>query len=153
MPSPRIGDLAPDGTLVGPDGKAVALSSFRGRRLAIFFYPGDFTPGCAIQLRGVSADKDLFAAAGITAVGANPGSPERHAAFGAALGLCVPLYADPDAALAKALGATRTLLGKALVRRTVVGIDADGRIAFLKTGFPKTADIVKALGGKPKTRH
>lgn len=153
MSLPRIGDKAPDGPLVGPDGNVVPLSSFRGRRVAIFFYPGDFTPGCAIQLHGASADKDIFADAGIAVIGVNPGSPERHSAFGAKIGLCFPLYADPDAALAKAFGATRILLGKTLVRRTVAGLDADGRIAFLKTGFPKTADIVKAFGGKPKARH
>jgi peroxiredoxin Q/BCP len=153
MHTPRVGDVAPDGTLVGPDGKAVPLSSFRGTPLAIFFYPGDFTPGCAIQLLGASKDRDAFTAAGIATIGANPGPNERHDAFGTMLGLCFPLYADPNAALAKAFGATRNLLGKTLVRRTVVGLSADGRIAFLKTGFPKTADIVKALGGKPKTRH
>jgi peroxiredoxin Q/BCP len=131
---PDVGDLLPDGALEGPDGAAVSLAEFRGRKLVLYFYPKDDTPGCTTEARDFSALKPRFDAAGVALLGVSRDLPGKHAKFTAKHGLTVPLATDPEeGGLAEALGiwVEKALYGRKYMgmERTTYLVDAEGRIA------------------------
>lgn len=122
-----------------------ALSDHAGTPVVLVFYPGDMTPGCTLQLTGLRDHKAALAQAGATVYGINPASAESHAAFRSRHDLPFPLLVDKGAKVAKAYGAVRRVFGLTLIRRTVIVVGADGRIAFSRHGLPKESDILKAV--------
>ena len=131
---PGVGDPMPDISLVTPDGGSVRPSDFAGRKLVVFFYPKDDTPGCTTQNIDFSALAGEFASAGAALLGVSKDPPAKHQKFIARHGLAVPLASDAESGgLSDALGIWtqkqnygRTYMG--MVRTTyLVGID--GRIA------------------------
>lgn len=131
---PQIGDFLPELPLTTPDGAIVRPGDFRGRKLVLFFYPKDDTPGCTTENLDFSALTADFAAAGTALLGISKDPPVRHAKFIAKHGLSAPLASDAESGgLSDALGIWtekqnygRTYLG--MVRTTLL-IGADGRIA------------------------
>lgn len=130
------GEALPDIALTAPDGSPVRPSDFRGRKLVLFFYPKDDTPGCTTENLDFSALADDFAAAGTALLGISKDSPQRHQKFAAKHGLIAPLASDAETGgLSDALGFWaekknygRTYMG--MVRSTLL-IDAEGRVARL----------------------
>ena len=126
------GDPAPDFTLPDPDGHNVSLSSLRGQRVIVYFYPAAMTPGCtkqACDFRDSNAD---LSAAGFAVLGVSPDSPAKLAKFRDRDALTFPLLSDPDLTALKAYGAygEKMLYGKqsvGVIRSTFV-VDADGKI-------------------------
>lgn len=131
---PAVGDPFPDGVLVTSEGGQVRPSDFAGRKLAIFFYPKDDTPGCTTENKDFSALAEEFARAGVALLGVSKDAPEKHRKFIAKHGLAVPLASDAaDGGLSDRLGIWtekqnygRTYMG--MVRTTFL-IAPDGRIA------------------------
>ncbi|HEY6868360.1 MAG TPA: peroxiredoxin [Novosphingobium sp.] len=131
---PKVGDTLPDITLTTPDGGTVKPSDFAGRKLVLFFYPKDDTPGCTTENLDFSALAADFAAAGTALLGISKDPPARHQKFAAKHGLVAPLATDAETGgLSDALGIWtekvnygRTYLG--MVRTTLL-VGADGRIA------------------------
>jgi thioredoxin-dependent peroxiredoxin len=129
-----IGDALPDIALCTTDGGSVRPSDFLGRKLVLFFYPKDDTPGCTTENRDFSALAAEFAEAGVALLGISKDPPERHAKFIAKHGLTAPLASDAaENGLSDALGIWtekrnygRTYTG--MVRTTLL-VAADGRIA------------------------
>ncbi len=134
MNRPAVGDLLPDIALTAPDGTAVRPADFRGRKLVLFFYPKDDTPGCTTENQDFSALADDFAAAGTALLGISKDPPKRHQKFIAKYALTAPLASDAEAGgLSDALGVwtEKSMYGRSymgMVRSTYL-IDADGRIA------------------------
>ena len=128
-----VGDLIPDTALETPDGGSVRPSDFRGRKLVLFFYPKDDTPGCTVENKDFSALADEFAAAGTALLGISKDPPARHAKFTAKHGLTAPLATDADGGLSDALGVwgQKSLYGRLFMgmHRTTYLVDAEGRIA------------------------
>ncbi|MDP9056735.1 MAG: peroxiredoxin [Pseudomonadota bacterium] len=130
----EIGDLLPDIAMTLADGNAVRPTDFVGRKLVIFFYPKDDTPGCTTESQDFSALAGEFAAAGVAVLGVSKDPPARHQKFIAKYGLTVPLASDaPTGGLSDALGfwAEKLNYGRSymgMVRSTVL-VDADGTIA------------------------
>jgi len=129
-----IGDMVPDIALVGPDGAAVKPSDFRGRKLVLFFYPKDDTPGCTTENKDFSALKAEFDAAGVALLGISKDTPAKHAKFTAKYDLTVPLASDPETdGLADAVGiwVEKSMYGRTYMgmERTTFLVDAEGRIA------------------------
>ncbi len=123
MPRLQPGDPAPDFALPDQHGNTVSLSSLRGRKVLVFFYPKADTSGCTAQacgLRDVAADVGDMAIVGIS-----PDPPRAQARFDAKYGLGFPLLSDPDHAVASAYGAWGE---KSMYGRTYEGII---RSAFL----------------------
>ena len=83
----KIGDSLPDIAMETPDGGTVKPSDFAGRKLVLFFYPKDDTPGCTTENIDFSALADDFAAAGTALLGVSKDSPARHQKFAAKHGL------------------------------------------------------------------
>ncbi|MGH6787081.1 MAG: peroxiredoxin [Novosphingobium sp.] len=129
-----VSDKLPDIALTTPDGGSVRPSDFAGRKLAVFFYPKDDTPGCTTENLDFSALAAEFAKAGTALLGVSKDPPGRHAKFIAKHGLTAPLASDAEAGgLSDAIGIWRekqnygrTYLG--MVRSTYL-VGADGRIA------------------------
>lgn len=142
-----IKDAAPDFSLPDAQGAAHALREALGRPVVLVFYPGDMTPGCTLQLRAFRDEYRAFEEAGASVFGINPAPAASHAAFQDALKLPFPLLVDKGSKVAKAYGAVRRFLGLTLVRRTVVVVGANGRIAFIRHGLPKGSDVLKAVLG------
>jgi peroxiredoxin Q/BCP len=126
------GDAAPDFTLPDSDGKEVSLSSLRGQRVIIYFYPAAMTPGCTKQACDFRDSRKDLSDAGFAVLGISPDSPARLARFRDRDGLTFPLLSDPGLGVLKAYGAygEKMLYGKTtvgVIRSTFV-IDADGKI-------------------------
>ena len=99
-----VGDSMPDIALETPDGGTVRASDFRGRKLVVFFYPKDDTPGCTVENRDFSALRPEFEKAGTALLGVSKDPPAKHAKFAAKHGLTAPLATDADGGLSDALG-------------------------------------------------
>lgn len=134
MTRPHIGDAFPDIALETPEGGSVKASDFAGRKLVVFFYPKDSTPGCTTENIEFSALRGEFEAAGAALLGVSKDSAKKHQNFIAKNDLKAPLATDAEEnGLSDALGIWtekqnygRTYMG--MVRTTYL-IGPDGRIA------------------------
>ena len=126
------GDRAPAFSLLDQDGKTVSLADFAGRKVVIYFYPADDTPGCtkeACQFNDLLADFSTF---GVDVVGISPDGGDSHRRFRTKYGLGLRLASDPSYATMKRYGAwgEKTLYGRVsigVIRSTFL-VDAEGRI-------------------------
>jgi peroxiredoxin Q/BCP len=129
----REGEPAPDFTLASDSGETVTLSSFRGRRIVLYFYPKDDTPGCTTQACGIRDAWSDFEDSGAVVLGVSPDDEGSHVEFKSKYGLPFTLLADPGHAVADAYGVWGELMidGEPLpaVLRTTFVIDEDGNVA------------------------
>ena len=124
------GEPAPDFTLLDQDGEEVSLSDYRGRKVLLVFYPGDFSPVCSDQLSIYQEVKPEIAAQGVELVGISVDSFFVHKAFQGKIGVDTTLLSDfePKGEVAKAYGSYFEPMGFA--NRTLVLIDEDGTVAW-----------------------
>ena len=128
------GAKMPDIAMETPDGGSVKASDFAGKKLVIFFYPKDNTPGCTTEAKDFSALKSEFDAAGVELLGVSKCSPKKHFNFIAKHDLTTPLATDAEeGGLSDALGiwTEKKMYGKTymgMVRSTYL-VGADGIIA------------------------
>ena len=131
---PGVGDPLPAAALTAPDGSAVNLADFAGRKLVLFFYPKDDTPGCTTENIDFSALAADFAKAGAALLGISKDPPAKHAKFIAKHSLTAPLASDAETGgLSDALGiwTEKSMYGRSymgMVRSTYL-IGVNGRIA------------------------
>jgi len=98
----RPGARAPEFTLPDQNGKDVSLSTLLGsRRLILYFYPADFTPGCTREACAIRGLYEELERAGLGIAGVSPQGPERHRAFREKYQLPFTLLADCDKAVAR----------------------------------------------------
>jgi peroxiredoxin Q/BCP len=141
------GDLAPDFTLPDADGREVSLSSLRGQRVIIYFYPAAMTPGCTKQACDFRDSRGELSEAGFAVLGISPDAPAKLAKFAARDGLTFPLLSDPGREVLKAYGAfgEKMLYGKksvGVIRSTFV-VGADGRIERAYYGVKATGHVAR----------
>ncbi len=129
----KEGDLAPDFALSDDAGETVRLSELRGRKVVLYFYPKDLTPGCSQEAQDFSALLPEFAAADTAVFGISRDSPARHAKFREKLDLTVPLLSDEDGSVCNAYGVWKEKKNYGRVywgiERSTFLIDREGRIA------------------------
>ncbi len=131
---PGLGDPLPNLALTAPDGSSVRPADYLGKKLVLFFYPKDDTPGCTTENKDFSALADAFAMSGTALLGISKDPPGKHAKFIAKHGLTAPLASDAETdGLADVLGVwtTKSMYGRSymgMVRSTIL-VGADGRIA------------------------
>ena len=101
----RVGEPAPDFTLVARDGKAVTLKNFRGAKVLLWFFVEAGTPGCTLEGRGFRDHQSYFDENNIRVVGVSFDTPEDNAAFAQKHPFGFPLLSDSDHAVAIAYGA------------------------------------------------
>lgn len=131
---PGVGDTLPDLALTAPDGSAVRPADFAGRKLVLFFYPKDDTPGCTTENKDFSQLAERFAAAGTALLGVSKDPPKKHEKFIAKHGLAAPLASDAEeGGLSDALGiwTEKSMYGRTYMgmERTTYLVAADGTIA------------------------
>jgi peroxiredoxin len=125
-----VGEQAPDFTLRDQDGEKVSLSDFRGRKVLLVFYPGDFSPVCGDQLSIYQEVKPQIAEQGVEILGISVDSFFAHKAFQEKIGIDTTLLADfhPKGEVASAYGSYLERFGFA--NRTLVLVDEDGKVAW-----------------------
>lgn len=92
----EVGMKAPDFTLNDKDGNPVSLSDFLGKRVVLYFYPKDNTPGCTRQACAFSASYGEFEKKGVAVIGISKDSVDSHRKFAEKHGLPFVLLSDPD---------------------------------------------------------
>ena len=148
----QVGRLAPDFTLPDDAGASVRLSSFRGKKVVVYFYPKDDTPGCTKEACAFRDGIAELKARGAVVLGVSADSVESHGKFKAKYRLNFPLLSDEQKTVASAYGVwkQKSLYGRTYmgIERTTVLIDEQGRIARI---FPKVKveghcdDVLAAL--------
>ncbi len=148
---PKIGDTAPQFSLPSSGGGRVSLSDFAGKKLVLYFYPKDDTPGCTKEACDFRDNSSAYRAAGAEIVGVSPDSASAHDDFKAKYQLPFPLLADEDHSVAEAYGVwtEKTLYGRTFmgVERTTFVIDEHQKIAaiFNRVQVDGHADHVLAV--------
>ena len=125
---PRPGDPAPDFSGVTTDGRRVSLADYRGRKLVLYFYPKDDTPGCTRQACSLRDHNAEIAARGAAILGVSTQGEASHRAFTEKFKLNFPLLADTDGAVGRAYG---TLGGPSLVAKLKSAIGFAERVTFV----------------------
>ena len=125
------GDAAPDFTLLDQHGAETTLSSFRGRKVLVYFYPKADTPGCTTQACGLN---DVLGDIGDTVVlGISPDKPTKQLKFAEKYSLGFPLLSDPDHAVAEAFAVwtEKSMYGRKYmgILRSAFLVDEDGKVA------------------------
>jgi peroxiredoxin Q/BCP len=149
---PQENDIAPDFTLTADDGSEVKLSGLRGRKVILYCYPKDDTPGCTTQACDIRDQWSAFQEKGALIFGISPDSVASHVKFRDKYQLPFPLLADTDHQVAEAYGVwkEKSMYGRKYWgnERTTFIIDEGGRVAKV---FPKVKpsehaeQVLKAL--------
>ncbi|MFV0506502.1 MAG: thioredoxin-dependent thiol peroxidase [Bacteroidales bacterium] len=149
----EIGDEAPSFKGVDDNGEEVQLSDYKGKKLILYFYPKDNTPGCTAESCNLNDNYRMWQAKGFDVLGVSPDSVESHKKFKAKHDLGFKLIADKDKKILEAYGAwgEKNMYGKIIVgviRKTYV-IDEEGVIRQV-FGRVKTKEhteqILKKIG-------
>lgn len=130
-----VGDNAPDFNLPTDGADELKLSSLRGSKVVLYFYPKDSTPGCTIEAEDFRDSIGDFSQVGTKIVGVSKDSIKRHDNFKAKFNLNFPLVSDTDGAACEAYGVWvekknygRTYMG---IERSTFLIDEKGKIAAI----------------------
>ena len=149
---------APEFTLVADDGRTVSLRDFRGKKVVLYFYPRDDTPGCTMEACGFRDVLPDVSSAGAVVLGISRDDSGSHVRFKEKYRLNFPLLSDPDGEVHRAYGAwgEKMMYGKkteGVIRSTIL-IDQEGRVL---EHWPRVkadghaAEVLKALAAAPKT--
>lgn len=152
----KPGDPAPNFDLPTAGGGRVSLSTLKGKRAVLYFYPKDDTPGCTQEALNFTEKAKAFAAAKVMVIGVSRDSVEKHDKFAAKHGLTVILASDEDGKVCERYGVWtekklygRTFMG---IERSTFLIDSAGKIArvWRKVRVPGHVDeVLKEVNGKP----
>ena len=128
----EVGMKAPDFTLLDKDGKSVSLSDFLGKKVVLYFYPKDNTPGCTRQACAFAGAYSEFQKRGVEVIGVSKDSVASHVKFAEKHQLPFVLLADPERIAIEAYGVwqEKKMCGKVSmgVVRTTFLIDEQGTI-------------------------
>ncbi len=141
-----VGDPAPDFELPGTGGRIYKLSDYRGRKVILAFYPGDFTAVCTKQFCSYRDEGERLDKLGADVLGISPQSVDSHERFSEEKRLNVPLLADEDKEVARAYG----VLAGPMVRRAIFVVDEEGivrhrKVTLVGLSFETVDDLESAL--------
>ncbi len=125
---PAIGSAAPEFKLQDQNGKTHQLKDYRGKWVALYFYPKDQTPGCTTQACEFRDNIFAFREANAQIIGISVDDVESHKRFSEKHGLPFPILADPTKQTAKKYGSLKSYFGLELAKRDTFLIDPAGRI-------------------------
>ena len=132
MTSLNVGDKAPNFVALNEFGQSTSLSEFLGKKVVLYFYPKDMTPGCTAESCNLGENYSLLQEKGFIVLGVSPDSIKSHQKFIDKYNLPFSLIADEDKAVIKAFGVwgPKKFMGKEYdgVHRTTFIIDEDGVI-------------------------
>ena len=142
-----VGDKAPDFRLTDDKGDEVTLSSLRGKKAIVYFYPAAMTAGCTKQACDFTESLDSLRAHGFEVLGISPDSPAKLAKFRERDHLTITLLSDADKKVMQEWGAfgEKMLYGKkvtGVIRSTVV-VDEDGEVELAQYNVKATGHVAK----------
>ncbi len=146
----RTGDKAPDFTATADGGETVKLKDLRGKKVVLYFYPKDNTPGCTQEACDFRDSIARFRRKGVVVLGVSPDSVRSHEKFKTKFDLPFALLADEDREIAEAYGVWRekSMYGRkymGIVRSTFV-IDEKGKIAEVHEKVKVKGHVDQLLG-------
>jgi peroxiredoxin Q/BCP len=150
----KIGDQAPDFSLSADGGRTIALQSYAGKKLVLYFYPKDDTSGCTQEAIEFNALRQDFEKAGTAILGVSPDPVKKHDKFKAKYELDFPLLSDEQKEMLQAYGVwvEKSMYGRKYmgVERTTLLIGPDGTIMNIwsKVKVPGHAAEVLAAAQK-----
>lgn len=128
-----VGDKAPQFALNDMDGNKVKLSDFKGKKIVLYFYPKDLTPGCTVEACAFRDDIGAFKKLGAAVLGVSADSEKTHQKFTTKHSLNFPLLADINHEVSEAYGAwqEKSMYGRKYwgIARITYIIDEKGKIA------------------------
>ena len=134
----KVGQKAPDFTVTNDAGQKVKLSDFKGKKIVLYFYPKDDTPGCTAEACAFRDGIEEIKSRGAVVLGVSIDSVESHKKFKNKFDLNFPLLADTDKKIVEAYGTwkEKSMYGKKYmgIERTTFIIDEQGKISHI---FPK----------------
>jgi thioredoxin-dependent peroxiredoxin len=144
----KIGDQIPNVCCSDQSGEEVCLTSFLGKKLAVFFYPADMTPGCTAEACNLRDNYPALLREGFTLIGVSTDSVAKHKKFIEKYDLPFPLLADTDKTIVNAFGVygPKTFMGKMFEgthRKTFI-FDENGTLTHVIEKV-KTADHAKQI--------
>jgi thioredoxin-dependent peroxiredoxin len=147
----KIGDQAPDFTLPDETGKPVSLSDYRGKRVIIFFYPKDNTPGCTAQACGFRDEFGVISDKNAVVLGVSGQGAKSHQSFKKNNSLPFPLLSDEDHAMSKEYGVWGSLPAFGLLsplnqKRSHFVVGPDGKIEDIQIGVGPKDSVMRAMG-------
>lgn len=147
----KEGDLAPEFIGKNQDGNEISLGNYKGKRLILYFYPKDNTPGCTAEACNLNDNYTELLNLGMEVLGVSPDSESSHQKFIAKYNLKFNLIADPELEIIKAYGAwgEKKMYGKTydgLLRTTFI-ISEEGKIEHIikKVKTKEHTDQIKKL--------
>jgi peroxiredoxin Q/BCP len=135
----KPGDAAPDFAATTTDGTKVSLKDFRGRKLVMYFYPMDDTPGCTKQACSLRDHNAEIVAKGAAVLGVSTQDEASHQAFTKKYKLNFPLLADTDGAVGRAYG---TIGGTGLMAKLKSAVGMAERITFVIDEKGRIAHVI-----------
>ena len=128
----KVGDKAPGFSLRDQNGNSVSLDGYLGKKVIVFFYPKDDTPGCTVEVCNFRDDFELYEEKNAVLMGISKDGEESHKKFISKFNLPFTLLCDEDHAVVEAYGAwgEKSMYGRkymGIVRTTVV-VDAEGNV-------------------------
>lgn len=133
----KIGTQAPEFTGLDQNGNKISLVDYKGRKLVLYFYPKDNTPGCTVQACNLRDNKDLLTSKGVAVVGVSADSVNSHGKFSNKYALNFPLLADTDRIILNKYGVwgEKKFMGRTFdgIHRTTFIIDEHQKIMAIIT--------------------
>ena len=159
---PPVGETAPDFTTLNQREEEVTLSSLKGQKVVLYFYPKAMTPGCTVQACGLRDTEAELKKRNVRVFGISPDAPKRLQKFIDRDELNFDMLSDEDHAIAELYGvwAMKKFMGKEFmgVHRVTFIIDEDGKLAQVmakvktKTHHDDLLEVLAAAGFDVRTK-
>jgi peroxiredoxin Q/BCP len=128
----KIGDTAPEINSVDQNGSTITIEQFKGKKIVLYFYPKDMTPGCTVQSCNLRDNYNSFTDKGYIVLGCSADSPEKHQKFINKYNLPFSLISDEKKQVLNAYGVwgPKKFMGRTFdgINRTTFIIDEEGKI-------------------------
>ena len=130
----KVGDKAPEFALPASAGQTISLQELAGKKVVLYFYPRDDTPGCAEQAMRFRDSMREFEALGASVCGVSVNGTRSHAAFAVKYKLPFPLLSDTSGTVSARYGSIRDFGFLKIAKRNTFLIDAAGKVAKVYVG-------------------
>lgn len=145
MSRPQAGDKAPQFQGLNQKGETISLDQYKGKKVALYFYPKDDTPGCTAEACNLRDNHSALLAAGYVVIGVSSDSVKSHDKFANKYSLPFDLLADEDKSTHEAYG---TWVEKSMYGRKYMGTD---RVTFIINGDGIIEKVIEKVNTKDHT--
>jgi thioredoxin-dependent peroxiredoxin len=146
-----VGAKAPAFSAPDQSGKTISVSDFAGKKVVLYFYPKDDTPGCTVEACSFRDEHSAFRKKGAVVLGVSPDSAKSHTKFIEKFSLPFPLLSDEDHKIAKSYGVwvEKSMYGKTYmgVERSTFVIDPQGKLSAIYRKVKPAEHTAEVLAG------